>query len=82
MPVTTIQRMQCNVCRLEAERELFDKLPPPKGWFVFKTKSGEDHREKIEVAVCPDCAHKISALVVAIEQETMVPKAAESSVST
>ena len=56
MPVTTIQRMQCNVCRLEAERELFDKLPPPKGWFVFKTKSGEDHREKIEVAVCPDCA--------------------------
>jgi hypothetical protein len=62
MPIVTIQKMQCNVCRVEAERELFSKIAPPKGWLVFRTQSGEDRREKLEVAVCPDCAAKIAEL--------------------
>ena len=61
MPVTSIQRMVCNCCGDEAERDLFDKSPST--WTVFKIKIKVDERKKVIVAVCAVCAGKIAELV-------------------
>ena len=73
MPVHTVERMSCNVCGLESERELFSNLPPPKGWITFKAQNGADKRERIKVAICPDCGARISELNAANQQKETAP---------
>lgn len=59
MPIKTIRTMICDCCQQTAELELLPKLPPPGDWLVLKVKSGKDQREKIELAICPNCVEAI-----------------------
>jgi hypothetical protein len=68
MPKIITCSYRCDRCQLTAELELIPKLPPPSDWLVLKVKSGKDQREKIELAICPNCVESIKgALPVAPE---------------
>src|ERR1017187_7868772 len=60
MPTKTFQKMICNLCNAEAERELLPDLPPCD-WAIFKQRNAQDEREKIHVAICPKCIKAILA---------------------